>query len=195
MRGCLLGYFWCCGFMVVKITPGPPLERPMPLIVCLYYNWPRERHSRPPRAPRGLLGGTLSLARRGGKLTSVLLFPGLEWFFHDLRLRNVYIWKKVMTCICTYSAMPQQVCLARFRSAWRHRRSPLLPTFLIVSGSDLCECQTSRLVFEVPWLITIDAIPSRNTPVPPWLCLVEQHIQILKRGRHLTSSNLRIPHQ
>jgi hypothetical protein len=51
----------------------------MPLMERLHYNWPRERHSRPPRAPRGLSGGTLalSLARREGKLTSVVLFPEL----------------------------------------------------------------------------------------------------------------------
>jgi hypothetical protein len=49
----------------------------MLLMVYLHYNWPRERHSQPPCPPRGLSGGTLalSLARRGGKLTSVVLFP------------------------------------------------------------------------------------------------------------------------
>jgi hypothetical protein len=50
----------------------------MPLMVHLHYNWPRERHSRPPHPPRGLLGGplALTLARRGGKLPLVVLFPG-----------------------------------------------------------------------------------------------------------------------
>jgi hypothetical protein len=52
----------------------------MPLMVHLHYNWPRERHSRPPHPPRGLSGGplALTLARRGGKLPSVVLFPGAK---------------------------------------------------------------------------------------------------------------------
>ena len=52
-------------------------EQSMPLMVHLHYNWLRERHSRPPHPPRGLSGGplALSLARRGGKLPSVVLFP------------------------------------------------------------------------------------------------------------------------
>jgi hypothetical protein len=52
-------------------------ERPMPLMVYLHYNWPRERHSRPPHAPRWVSGGplALTLARRGGKLPSVVSIP------------------------------------------------------------------------------------------------------------------------